>query len=70
MAVRRRPLDDAAFSDMAKDRHVAAPWQLYAASVCMGLGYATMSLIGLSATIAPWCEKYQGRALAMASRHV
>jgi MFS family permease len=45
---------------------VAAPWQLYAAFVCMGLGYATMSVIGLSATIAPWFEKYQGRAVAMA----
>jgi predicted MFS family arabinose efflux permease len=32
----------------------------------MGLGYATMSVIGLSATIAPWFEKYQGRAVAMA----
>ena len=31
-----------------------SPWQLYAAFVCMGLGYATMSVIGLSATIAPW----------------
>ena len=46
--------------------HVAAPWQLHAAFVCMGLGYAAMSVIGLSATIAPWFEKYQGRAVAMA----
>jgi MFS family permease len=46
--------------------YVAAPWQLYAAFVCMGLGYATMSVIGLSATIAPWFERYQGRAIAMA----
>jgi len=45
---------------------VGAPWQLLAAFVCMGLGYATMSVIGLSATIAPWFEKYQGRAVAMA----
>jgi predicted MFS family arabinose efflux permease len=45
---------------------VAAPWQLYVAFVCMGLGYATMSVIGLSATIAPWFEKFQGRAVAMA----
>jgi predicted MFS family arabinose efflux permease len=45
---------------------VAAPWQLYAAFVCMGLGYATMSVIGLSATIAPWFEQYQGRAVALA----
>ena len=46
--------------------HVAAPWQLYAAFVCTGLGYATMSVIGLSATVAPWFERYQGRAIAMA----
>jgi predicted MFS family arabinose efflux permease len=46
--------------------YVAAPWQLHAAFVCMGLGYATMSVIGLSATIAPWFEKHQGRAVAMA----
>jgi MFS family permease len=46
--------------------HVATPWQLHAAFVCMGLGYATMSVIGLSATIAPWFERYQGRAVAMA----
>ena len=46
--------------------HVVAPWQLHAAFVCMGLGYATMSVTGLSATIAPWFEKYQGRAVAMA----
>ena len=26
--------------------HVTAPWQLHAAFVCMGLGYATMSVIG------------------------
>ena len=46
--------------------HVAVPWQLYAAFVCTGLGYATMSVIGLSATVAPWFERYQGRAIAMA----
>jgi MFS family permease len=46
--------------------HVAAPWQLHAAFVCMGLGYAAMSVTGLSATIAPWFEQYQGRAVAMA----
>lgn len=45
---------------------VAAPWQLYAAFVCMGLGYASLSLTGLSATIAPWFERHQGRSVAMA----
>lgn len=41
-------------------------WQLYAAFVCMGLGYATMSVTGLSAAIAPWFERHQGRSFALA----
>jgi MFS family permease len=43
-----------------------AVWQLYAAFLCMGLGYATMSVTGLSATIAPWFERHQGRSVALA----
>ncbi len=43
-----------------------AVWQLYAAFICMGLGYATMSVTGLSATIAPWFERHQGRSIALA----
>ena len=45
---------------------VTPPGSSYAAFVCMGLGYATMSVTGLSATIAPWFERHQGRAVAMA----
>ena len=41
-------------------------WHLYAAFVCMGLGYATMSVAGLSATIVPWFERHQGRSVALA----
>ena len=41
-------------------------WQLYAAFLCMGLGYATMSVTGLSAAIAPWFERHQGRSVALA----
>ncbi len=44
----------------------SAPWQLFAAFVVMGLGYATLSLTGLSATIAPWFERHQGRSVAIA----
>jgi MFS family permease len=44
----------------------AQPWQLLGAFVGIGLGYATMSVTGLSATIAPWFERHQGRAVAMA----
>ncbi|MCA8927036.1 MAG: MFS transporter, partial [Alphaproteobacteria bacterium] len=43
-----------------------AVWQLYGAFLCMGLGYATMSVTGLSATIAPWFERHQGRSIALA----
>ncbi|MGE0418101.1 MAG: MFS transporter [Acetobacteraceae bacterium] len=43
-----------------------APWHLFAAFVVMGLGYATLSLTGLSATIAPWFERHQGRSVAIA----
>ena len=45
---------------------VAAPWQLYPAFVLLGLGYASLSLTGLSATIAPWFERHQGRSVAIA----
>ncbi|MDA0665030.1 MAG: MFS transporter, partial [Proteobacteria bacterium] len=43
-----------------------ALWQLYAAFTCMGLGYATMSVTGLSAAIAPWFERHQGRSVSLA----
>ena len=45
---------------------VAAPWQLFAAFVVMGLGYASLSLTAISATVAPWFERHQGRSVAMA----
>jgi len=45
---------------------LASLWQLYAAFMCMGVGYATMSVTGLSATIAPWFERHQGRSVALA----
>jgi MFS family permease len=41
-------------------------WQLYAAFVLMGFGYASLSLTGLTATLAPWFERHQGRSIAMA----
>ena len=41
-------------------------WQLFAAFTCMGVGYATMSVAGLSATIAPWFERHQGRSVTLA----
>jgi hypothetical protein len=43
-----------------------AVWHLYAAFLFMGFGYATMSVTGLSATVAPWFERHQGRSIALA----
>jgi MFS family permease len=45
---------------------VSQPWQLFAAFVLMGLGYATLSLTGISATIQPWFERHQGRSVTIA----
>ena len=46
--------------------HVTAEWQLFGAFMVLGLGYATLSLTGLSTTIAPWFERHQGRGVAIA----
>lgn len=46
--------------------HVTEQWQLFAAFVVLGCGYATLSLTGLSATISPWFERHQGRSVAIA----
>ncbi len=43
-----------------------AIWQVFGAFVCMGLGYATMSVTGLSATLVPWFERHQGRSITLA----
>jgi MFS family permease len=45
---------------------VATLWQLYAAFILIGLGYACLSLTGLTAAIAPWFERHQGRSIAIA----
>ena len=45
---------------------VTATWQLFGAFMILGLGYATLSLTGLSTTIAPWFERHQGRGVAIA----
>ena len=45
---------------------LTALWQLYAAFVCMGVGYGAMSVTGLSSTVAPWFERHQGRSIALA----
>lgn len=45
---------------------VAAIWQLYAAFMLIGLGYACLSLTGLTAALSPWFERHQGRSIAIA----
>lgn len=44
---------------------VESPWQLYLAFAVMGLGWATLSTTGLSATVAPWFERRQGQTIAI-----
>lgn len=41
-------------------------WQLYADFVLLGIGWATLSTTGISATVAPWFERHQGRSMALA----
>lgn len=42
------------------------PWQMVAGFVAMGLGWSCLSTISVSATIAPWFEKFQGKAISTA----
>lgn len=45
---------------------VTAPWQVYAAFVLVGAGYASLGTTALTTTLAPWFERYQGRAFTIA----
>ncbi len=45
---------------------VSAPWQLYPCFVLVGIGWSTLSTTGISATVAPWFERYQGRSITLA----
>ncbi len=45
---------------------VREPWQVTAAFLLMGVGYASLSTVALSATLAPWFERHQGRAVSTA----
>jgi len=44
-----------------------APWQAYMAFLAMGIGWACLSTTAVAATLAPWFERYQGRAMSIAS---
>jgi MFS family permease len=47
--------------------HVFRPWQVYALFPLMGIGWACLSTTAVATTLAPWFEKYQGRAVSIAS---
>lgn len=42
------------------------PWQLYPCFVLIGIGWACLSTTALSATVAPWFERHQGRSITLA----
>jgi len=42
------------------------PWQLYPCFALLGIGWATLSTTGISATVAPWFERHQGRSVTLA----
>ena len=46
---------------------VDAPWQAYVAFFVMSFGWACLSLTAVATTLAPWFERYQGRAVSIAS---
>ena len=45
---------------------IDAPWQLYFPFVLIGLGYGSLAVTGITAAIAPWFERHQGRSVAIA----
>ena len=47
--------------------HVSQLWQVYVLFPLMGVGWACLSTTAVATTLAPWFEKYQGRAVSIAS---
>jgi MFS family permease len=41
-------------------------WQLYPCFALVGIGWSTLSTTGISATVAPWFERHQGRSMTLA----
>ncbi len=44
-----------------------ALWQIYAAFLVMGVGWASLSTTAQATALAPWFERHQGRAVSIAS---
>ncbi len=51
---------------VALSGQVSTPWQLYPCFVLVGIGWSTLSTTGISATVAPWFERHQGRSITLA----
>jgi MFS family permease len=45
---------------------VNAPWQLYPCFALIGVGWSALSTTGITATVAPWFERHQGRSMTLA----
>ena len=45
---------------------VSEPWQLYPCFMLVGIGWSTLSTTGITATVAPWFERHQGRSMTLA----
>lgn len=45
---------------------VRQPWQLYPCFALIGIGWSTLSTTGITATVAPWFERHQGRSMTLA----
>jgi MFS family permease len=45
---------------------VTQPWQLYPCFVLLGIGWSTLSMTGITTTVAPWFERHQGRSMTLA----
>lgn len=54
-------------SGVAGIGQAAVPWQVYLAFLFMGVGWACLSTTAVATTLAPWFEKYQGRAMSIAT---
>jgi MFS family permease len=45
---------------------VSTPWQLYPCFILLGFGWSTLSMTGITTTVAPWFERHQGRSMTLA----
>lgn len=53
-------------SGVALIGQIWVPWQLYPCFVLLGIGWSTLSMTGITTTVAPWFECHQGRSMTLA----